>query len=197
MGLKRQKNRFSPLVLSRAILALIISLSILNGAILVDTAKAASAKEIDIKVDAALERFKKDIAGAKSFLKEAQGVLVFPSVLKAGFGIGGEYGEGALRIGGKTVDYYSTAAASIGFQLGAQSKTIIIVFLDKDALKKFRNSSGWEIGVDGSVVLVTLGAGASIDTTNIKDPIVGFVFSNKGLMYNLTLEGSKISKLKR
>lgn len=123
--------------------------------------------------------------------------MVFPSVIKAGFGIGGEYGEGALRIAGKTVDYYSTAAASIGFQLGVQSKTVILVFLDNGALKKFRNSSGWEIGVDGSVALVTVGAGGSIDTTNIKDPIVGFVFSNKGLMYNLTLEGSKITKLKR
>ncbi|MFC1820881.1 hypothetical protein ACFLZG_07360, partial [Thermodesulfobacteriota bacterium] len=79
-----------------------------------------------------------------------------PSVIKAGFGIGGEYGEGALRISGKTVDYYSTAAASIGFQLGAQSKTIILIFLDKSALKKFRDSSGWEIGVDGSIVLVTV-----------------------------------------
>ena len=162
-----------------------------------NTAVAASAKEIDIKADAALERFCKEVSSGKKFLDNAQGVLVFPSVIKAGFGIGGEYGEGALRIAGKTVDYYSTAAASIGFQLGAQSKSIVIVFLDRKELKKFRNSSGWEIGVDGSVALVTVGTGGSIDTTNIKDPVVGFVFSNKGLMYNLTLEGSKITKLKR
>ncbi|MBL7174728.1 MAG: hypothetical protein ISS66_02775 [Desulfobacteraceae bacterium] len=182
---------------SRTIFSFIITLSILNGAMLVKRAQAASAKEIDIKVDAALEKFTKEIGGAQKLLKEAKGVLVFPSVIKAGFGIGGEYGEGALRIGGKTVDYYSTVAASIGFQLGAQSKSVILIFLDKDELKKFRNSSGWEIGVDGSVALVTLGAGGSIDTTNIKAPIVGFVFSNKGLMYNLTLEGSKITKLSR
>ena len=163
----------------------------------INTAAAASAKEINIKVDAAIERFCNEVSSGKAFIKNAQGVLVFPSVIKAGIGIGGEYGEGALRIAGKTVDYYSTAAASIGFQLGAQSKTVILVFLDKDALNKFRNSSGWEMGVDGSVALVTVGAGGSIDTTNIKDPIVGFVFSNKGLMYNLTLEGSKITKLKR
>ena len=171
-------------------------LFILN-ATFIDSAAAASAKEIDIKVDATLERFGNEVSSGKAFLKNAQGVLVFPSVIKAGFGIGGEYGEGALRIAGKTVDYYSTAAASIGFQLGAQSKTVILVFLNRDTLNKFRNSSGWEMGVDGSVALVTLGAGGSIDTTNIKDPIVGFVFSNKGLMYNLTLEGSKITKLKR
>ena len=124
-------------------------------------------------------------------------MLVFPSVIKAGFGIGGEYGEGALRISGKTVDYYSTAAASIGLQLGAQTKTVILVFMQKSALNKFRNSEGWKVGVDGSVALVEIGAAEAIDTQNITDPIVGFVFGNKGLMYNLTLEGSKITKLKK
>jgi lipid-binding SYLF domain-containing protein len=161
------------------------------------TTYAKSAQEIDISVDAALNDFADKVRGGKEFLASAKGVLVFPGVLKAGFGIGGEYGEGALRIGGKTVDYYSTAAASFGFQLGAQSKRIVIVFMQADALKKFRASQGWEAGVDGSVALITLGVGGSIDTTNIKEPIIGFVFSNKGLMYNLTLEGSKYTKLVR
>lgn len=158
---------------------------------------AASATEIDIKVDAAIERFKSEVQGGSTFLKKAKGVLVFPEVMKAGFGIGGEYGEGALRINGKTVDYYNTAAASIGFQLGAQLKTVVLVFLDQSELGKFRNSSGWEAGVDGSVALIELGAGKDINTVNMSDPIVGFVFSNKGLMYNLTLEGSKMTKLKK
>jgi lipid-binding SYLF domain-containing protein len=156
---------------------------------------AASAKEINIRVDEALEQFGKEVSGGKEFLKNAKGVLVFPKVIKAGFGIGGEYGEGAMRIGGKTVDYYSTAAASIGFQIGAQSKRVLLVFMQDNALKQFRESSGWEAGVDGSVALVELGTGGSLDTTNIKDPIVGFVFGNKGLMYNLTLEGSKFTKI--
>jgi len=156
---------------------------------------AASAKEIDIEVNAAIERFKTEVGGGKAFLNAAKGVLVFPSVIKAGFGIGGEYGEGALRIKGKTVDYYSTAAASIGFQIGAQSKTVLLVFLQSEALKSFRAAKGWKAGVDGSVALVKLGAGGAIDTENIKDPIVGFIFSNKGLMYNLTIEGSKFTKL--
>jgi lipid-binding SYLF domain-containing protein len=160
-------------------------------------ALAKSAKEIDIGVDVTLEQFASDIKGGKEFLKSARGVLVFPSVIKAGFGIGGEYGEGALRIGGKTVDYYNTAAASIGLQLGAQSKRVIVVFMQEDALKKFRASEGWEAGVDGSVALVDLGVGGTIDTTNVKNPIVGFVFGNKGLMYNLTLEGSKYTKIVR
>jgi lipid-binding SYLF domain-containing protein len=161
------------------------------------TVLAKSAQEIDIGVDVTLEQFASDIKGGKEFLKSARGVLVFPSVIKAGFGIGGEYGEGALRIGGKTVDYYNTAAASIGLQLGAQSKRVIVVFMQEDALKKFRASEGWEAGVDGSVALVDLGVGGTIDTTNVKNPIVGFVFGNKGLMYNLTLEGSKYTKIVR
>ena len=160
-------------------------------------AYAATAKEINVSVDVALENFHKQVKGGKEFLKAAKGVLVFPNVYKAGFGVGGEYGEGALRIGGKTVDYYNTAAASFGFQLGAQKKTVILIFMQQEALKKFRASSGWEAGVDGSVALIKVGAGGSIDTIKINDPIVGFVFGQKGLMYNLTLEGSKYTKLKK
>ncbi|NIR58430.1 MAG: hypothetical protein GWO02_02365 [Gammaproteobacteria bacterium] len=158
-------------------------------------AAPASAKELDIKVDAALEQFYEQVGGGRRFVQEAEGVLVFPRVVKAGLGIGGEYGEGALRINGRTVDYYNVAGASIGFQLGAQVKTIAIVFLDAGALREFRESQGWKVGVDGSVALIELGAGGSIDTTNIQEPIVGFVFGNKGLMYNLTLEGSKFTKI--
>jgi lipid-binding SYLF domain-containing protein len=158
---------------------------------------AASADEINIGVDATLKRFSNEVPGGSDFLKKAEGVLVFPKVIKAGFGIGGEYGEGALRIRGKTVGYYSTAAASIGFQLGAQSKSIVLVFMEKKALSDFRKSDGWKAGVDGSVALVEWGVGEDVNTIDIKDPIVGFVFSNKGLMYNLTLEGSKFTKISR
>ena len=158
---------------------------------------STTAKEIDVSVEVTLERFNKEIPGAESFIKKAKGVLIFPQVIKAGFGIGGEYGEGALRIGGKTVEYYSTMAASIGFQLGAQTKSIILVFTKEDALKAFRNSDGWKAGVDGSVALISLGMGDSLDTTTVKDPIVAFVFGQKGLMYNLTIEGSKFNKLQR
>jgi lipid-binding SYLF domain-containing protein len=161
------------------------------------SALAASAEEIDIKVDASLERFQKEINGGKAFLEKAEGVLAFPSVVKAGFFVGGEYGEGALRIKGKTADYYSTAAASFGLQIGAQAKTIIMVFLDKKALEEFRKSDGWEAGVDGSIAMVTVGTGGTIDTNSYKDPIVAFIFNNKGLMANLTLEGAKFTKLER
>jgi lipid-binding SYLF domain-containing protein len=169
----------------------------MSGFLLPSIAHAATAREIDVSVDVALERFHKEVRGGKEFLQSAKGVLVFPRVIKAGFGIGGEYGEGALRIGGKTVDYYNTAAASIGFQLGAQSKTVILVFMQQEALKDFRASPGWEAGVDGSVALITIGAGGSIDSTSIKAPIAGFVIGQKGLMFNLTFEGSKFTKLKK
>ena len=158
---------------------------------------ASSTKEIDVSVDVALERVYKELPGSQAFIKKAKAVLVFPSVIKAGIGLGAEYGEGAMRIGGKTVDYYNTMAASIGFQLGAQAKSIVMLFMENAALKEFRKSDGWKVGVDGSVALINLGMGDSLDTTNVKDPIVAFVFGQKGLMYNLTLEGSKFNKLKK
>jgi lipid-binding SYLF domain-containing protein len=162
-----------------------------------DVADAATAREIDVSVDVALENFEKDVAGSKQFMASAKGLLVFPKVIKAGVGFGGEYGEGALRIGGKTVDYYNTLAASFGLQFGAQAKTIVIVFLNEDALKEFRNSDGWKVGVDGSVAVIAIGAGTSLDSSKLNEPIVGFVLDQKGLMYNLTLEGAKFSKVKK
>ena len=156
---------------------------------------AATAAEIDRDVDKTLVVFREDVNGADVFLDQAAGYLVFPRVIKVGIGVGGETGEGALRIGGNTVDYYRTSAGSFGFQLGAQAKSIVIAFMTPESLEKFRNSSGWKAGVDGSVALIDMGAGKAIDTGNIKDPVVGFVFGSKGLMYNLTLEGSKFSKL--
>ena len=162
--------------------------------VMVDGAIAATAEKIDADVNACLKNFE-DIGGAREVIKKAKGVLVFPKVFKAGFGIGGEYGEGALRIKGKTVGYYNTAAASLGFQFGGQKKTIIIAFMQKDALKKFRQASGWKVGVDASVAVIAVGAGGAIDTASINEPIIAFVLDQKGLMYNLTLEGSKITKM--
>lgn len=158
-------------------------------------ATATSSTEINIGVSETIKKFKQEIPGGSEFLKRAKGVLIFPSVIKVGFGIGGEYGEGALQIGGKTKSYYSTAAASIGFQLGAQSKSLVLVFMTDEALKQFQSSKGWKAGVDGSVAVIEWGVGEDINTIDIEDPIVGFVFSNKGLMFNLTLEGSKFTKI--
>lgn len=174
-----------------------VGLVVAASLMLAPAASAKTAKEIDAGADAVLEQFMQKVKGSREFLRTAKGVLVFPGVIKAGIGVGGEYGEGALRIGGRTVAYYSLAAASIGLQLGAQKKDIIIVFLDSKALADFRASTGWQVGVNGSVVLVDLGADASIDSQKANKPIVGFVIGQKGLMYNLTLEGAKISKIDR
>ena len=160
-------------------------------------ANADSAQEIEINSDATLKRFPLQVNGGERFLQKAAGVLIFPSVIKAGFGIGGEYGEGVLRVNGESIAYYSSASASIGFQLGAQSKSIIIVFLDEASLASFRASKGWKVGVDGSVALIEWGVGRDINSVTFNTPVVGFIFNNKGLMYNLTLEGSKFTQIKR
>jgi len=156
---------------------------------------AKTAKEIDVSVDAALERFYKQVAGAGEFAKAAKGMLVMPNVVKAAFIIGGEYGEGALRIGGKSVAYYNTVSGSIGFQIGGESKDIILCFMTEAALNKFRASKGWEAGVDGNVALINVGAGERADTTTSQDPIVGFVFDAKGLIADISLKGAKFTKL--
>jgi len=144
------RNRFIALTL-----ALFTSL----GLFISPLANAASSYEINVGVKETLKRFRIEVPGGDEFLKQAKGVLVFPSVIKVGFGIGGEYGEGALQVGGKTNSYYSTAAASIGLQLGAQSKSIVVVFMTNDALKHFQSSKGWKAGVDGSVAVVEWGMG--------------------------------------
>jgi lipid-binding SYLF domain-containing protein len=158
---------------------------------------AKTAREIDVSVDVAIERFHKQVIGAKELIAASKGMLVMPNVIKGAFIIGGEYGEGALRVGGETVGYYNTISGSIGFQIGGQAKDIILLFMTDDAIKQFRASSGWEAGVDGNVALITIGAGERVDTTTSKDPIVGFVFDAKGLIADISLKGAKFTKLNK
>lgn len=155
---------------------------------------AKTAEEIDASVNAGLDRLKEEVKGADKLLDDAKGVLVIPGVLQAGVGIGGEYGEGALQVGRKTVAYYRLVSGSFGFQLGAQKKDVILLFMTDSALEKFRSSDGWEAGVDGSVALVK-GVEGSLDTATLRQPILGFVVGQKGLMYNLSLEGTKFTKI--
>jgi len=158
---------------------------------------AASKAEIDANVQVTVQNFYDESPVGKLLAEQASGLLVFPRVVKAGIGIGGEYGEGALLVDGETVQYYNTVSASIGFQLGVQVKSQIILFMTDEALDSFRNSDGWEAGVDGSVALIEFGAAEEINSNSIQDPIIGFILSNRGLMYNLTFEGSKMSKIQR
>ena len=156
---------------------------------------AASAVEIDAEVDAALVRFYEEVPAAQDLAKKAKAILIFPKVIKAGFGVGGEYGEGALRVAGRSVGYYSTAAASIGLQIGVQSRAEVLMFMTQEALDRFRGSDGWEVGVDGSVTVVKVGVAGEIDTNTMSEPVIGFMFGEQGLMANLSLEGAKITKL--
>jgi len=156
---------------------------------------AKTAREIDVSVDVAIERFHKQVIGAEKLIEASKGILVMPNVFKGAFLIGGEYGEGALRIDGKTVDYYNTAAGSIGIQIGGQSKDIILLFMTDEALKQFRDSKGWETGLDGNVAFVKYGAGVREDTTTTKEPIVGFVIDSKGLIADFSFKGAKFTKM--
>ena len=156
---------------------------------------AATANEIDANVNASLNRFVKQVNGAQEFLDSAKGVLIIPKVMQGGLVVGAEYGEGALRIGGKTVGYYNIIAGSFGYQIGAQEKDIILVFMSDRVLKKFRNSKNWKAGVDAEVTVVKVGADESLNTMKFKQPVIGFVFGQKGLMAGATIEGSKFTKL--
>jgi len=174
---------------------LLLVASVAGTLLISSVAMAWSANKIDREVTATIGVFKEEVNGSEVFLEQAVGYLVFPRVIKVGIGFGAETGEGALMVGGQTAAYYRTTAGSFGFQLGAQAKSILIAFMTQDSLDKFRNSSGWKAGVDGSIALIDIGVGKTIDTHNVKDPVIGFVFGSKGLMYNLTLEGSKFTKL--
>jgi lipid-binding SYLF domain-containing protein len=190
MQVNKLKNSISIHRPIRILIWVTVISALLSGGV---TAKTA--REIDVSVDVAIERFYKQVMGAREFVKSSKGMLVMPNVIKGAFIVGGEYGEGALRIDGKTAGYYNTISGSIGFQIGGEAKDIILLFMTDEALKQFQASSGWEAGVDGNVALITIGAGERADTTTSKDPIVGFVFDAKGLIADISLKGAKFTKL--
>jgi len=176
--------------MKKFILAMIIAFS--------SVAYAKDKAVIDAQVDTTLQLLEKQVPGSKKYIEEkAKGILVLPSVVKAGFGVGGEYGEGSLIEQNVVTNYYSIASASIGFQLGVQKKDLVFIFLTDKALNDFKNSDGWTVGGDASVALVNIGASGSIDTFSTNKPVMVFALGAKGLMYNLTVEGSKISKIVR
>lgn len=177
--------------------SLLLSVFVMTFTLGSPSAYAASAAQINADVDNTLGKFYRKYRFGRGLANRARAVLVFPSVVKAGFGIGGEYGEGGLRSGDRTTGYYNLVSASVGFQLGVQARSIIIMFMSDGALEKFRRAKGWEIGVDGSVALITVGAAGTIDTNNLQSDTIGFVFNSKGLMYNLSLEGSKITRIRK
>lgn len=152
-------------------------------------------QSIDASVDGTLSRLYSTVKGSHELLAKSRGVLVFPEVLQAGFIVGAQYGEGALRVGGATVGYYSTVSGSFGLQAGAQSKALIFAFMTQDSLDKFRSTDGWAAGADASVALVTVGANGVVDTNTATHPVEVFVLTNAGLMADVSLAGTKVSRL--
>jgi len=159
------------------------------------TAGAATANEINRDVDIALRDLYKTTPAAKKMAGIAKGILVFPDIIKGGFIIGGQYGEGALRVGGKTKGYYRTIAASYGLQAGAQKFGYALFFLSDADLKYLKNSGGWEIGVGPSVVVVDEGMARSFTTTTARSGVYAFFFDQKGLMAGLGIQGNKITEI--
>lgn len=161
------------------------------------TAAESTAKkhEIDAGVDDTLTRLYARSPGTRELVQKARGVLVFPSVVSAGIGVGGDYGEGELRSAGRIVGYYQTTAGSLGATLGVETKAVLFLFMTDPAYQQFLSGSGWTAGADAAVALAKMGADGSIDSQTASAPIIGFVLTNSGLMFNLSLNGTKVSKL--
>lgn len=176
-------------------LGITVGLAMAVVAVLSGEVLAKTAKEINASVDVALARFYRQVPDGKDLAAKAKGILVMPAVIKGAFIVGGEYGEGALRVAEKMAGYYNLVSGSFGFQFGGEAKDIIIMFMTDDVLKQFRASKGWEAGVDGNVALITIGAGERLDLTKINDPIIGFVMDVKGLMVDVSLKGAKFTKV--
>jgi lipid-binding SYLF domain-containing protein len=193
--MKKRENR--GFLRAFAKMTTLLAAMLLVAGVAVETASAKTAAEIEAAVNASLNRFYTQVKGGKEMVAKAKGMLVMPNVYKAGLIVGGEYGEGALRVGGKTVSYYNLASGSVGLQIGGQAKDFVILFMTDEVLKKFQASEGWEVGIDGNVALVTIGGGERVDFTKMKDPIIGFVFDVKGLMADISLKGAKFSRMSK
>ncbi|AYB60419.1 YSC84-related protein [Ralstonia solanacearum] len=194
-------------LLSRRTAAALAAVALLGTQIAACTTTSPNAQGSDVmtstnkhattnsQADSALSRLYTTADGSRELVSRAKGVLVFPSVLNAGLIVGGQYGEGVLRSGGRPLGYYNIASASLCFQDGAQSRALVILFMTDDALNKFRASEGWTAGVDATVALAKIGANGAVDTNTARQPVIGFVLTNAGLMAGASIEGTKITKL--
>ncbi|KVH03079.1 MULTISPECIES: YSC84-related protein [Burkholderia] len=157
---------------------------------------ASKRQSIDASVDATLSRMYSTVKGSRELVAKSRGVLVFPEVLQAGFIVGAQSGNGALRVGGSTVGYYNTSSLSVGLQAGAQSKAVVFLFMTQQALDEFRSSDGWAAGAGASVALVKMGANGAVDSNTATAPIQVVVLTNAGLMGDVSINGTKVTKLK-
>jgi lipid-binding SYLF domain-containing protein len=163
----------------------------------VSSALAASAAEINKDASAALAKLYEKVPEARTLAAEAKGILIFPSIIKAGFIFGGQYGEGVLYKRGRIAGYYNSIAASYGLQAGVQSFGYALFFMTDSALAYLDKSEGFEIGVGPSIVVVDEGTAKTLTTTTGRKDVYAFIFSQKGLMAGLGLQGSKISRIEK
>lgn len=159
------------------------------------TVNAASKAEIDSEADAAMQQLFESSPVARMLAKEAKAILIFPKIVKLGFIVGVQGGNGALRRGGVTTAYYNTASASYGLQAGIQKFGYALIFLSDSAVNYLNRSGGWEIGVGPSIVVVDAGVAKALTTTTARKEIYAFFFSQKGLMAGLGLQGTKITRI--
>jgi lipid-binding SYLF domain-containing protein len=170
-------------------------IAVLFYAVSTGMALAASAAAIDRDSTAALNKLYKHTPGAKALADKAVAVLVFPNIVKGGFIIAGQYGDGALRKNGKTVAYYRSLAASYGFQAGIQAYGYVLFFMDDASVKYLESSEGWELGTGPSLVVLDEGFGKAFTTTTLRSGVYAFIFDQKGLMGGVGIQGSKITKI--
>jgi len=187
------KNNMNAWKLLVGVILLIVTAVLSNPG--TGSALAASAQEIDGKATQSLKSLYKNIPDAKTLAKNAKAILIFPSIVKGGFIVAGQYGDGALRKRGKTVAYYRSVAASYGFQAGVQSFGYALFFMDDDSLRYLDRSDGWELGTGPSLVVLDQGFGKSYSTTTLKSGVYAFIFDQKGLMGGIGLQGSKITRI--
>jgi lipid-binding SYLF domain-containing protein len=157
----------------------------------------ATKDQIDTRVQNALNQFDQLNPTNQDLVARAKGILVFPRVTKGGAGVAGEFGEGALLVKGQYAGYYSLSSASVGLTLGVAKHEEIIMFMTQDALDKFTSTKGWAVGADTGIAMLSKGAGGDYDTKTLQRPILGFVFAEKGLIADVSLDGSKITQLNR
>lgn len=174
---------------------LLLAVVMLTGS-LIESAWAASAREIDAQATQALKTLYQSNPAAKTLADRAKGVLIFPNIVKAGFMVGGQFGDGALRRGGKTVAYYRSLAASYGFQAGAQSFGYVLFFMDNESLEYLEKSDGWELGSGPSLVVLDKGFGKTLSTTTMQKGVYAYIFGQKGIMGGLGIQGSKITRIR-
>ena len=178
-------KKFNPMML-----LVLISLSFTQFSFAED-----NAQKLNTEVDLAIKKFKKEVPGGDKFLSKVKGYLVFPSVYKGGFIVGGKYGKGALRVNGVTKHFYSMTAASIGYQVGVQEHSVLIAFVSEASLNNFIKSNGWEAGVDGSIIVADWGKMKDVSSISYEKPIIGFIYGEQGLMAGVSIEGTKFKKI--